>query len=77
MVDRGERVITPDSAMEKYLMIAIEQGKLGNLLFDDFTSLPHAVIRNVVNAIARVKPLKDHLKKEEMRSRFLQALVAR
>ncbi len=77
MVDRGERVITPDSAMEKYLMIAIEQGKLGNLLFDDFTSLPHAVIRNVVNAIARVKPLKDYLKKEEMRSRFLQALVAR
>jgi Na+-translocating ferredoxin:NAD+ oxidoreductase RNF subunit RnfB len=77
VVRRGERVLTPESAMEKYLTIALEQGKLGNFLFDNFTSLPHAALRNLVNAISRIQPVKDYLAKEDLQSRFLKAMSAK
>jgi ferredoxin len=74
---RKERVLTPESTMEKYLMIAIEQGKLGNLLYDDFTSLPHTVLRNLVNAITRIQPVKEYIAKEDVKSRFLKMIAGK
>jgi ferredoxin len=74
---RKERVLTPESTMEKYLMIAIEQGKLGNLLYDDFTSLPHTVLRNLVNAVTRIQPVKEYIAKEDVKSRFLKMIAAK
>lgn len=77
MKRKGERVITPGTAMEKYLMMAVEQGKLGNFLFDNFSSAPQAVLRTMVNAITGLTPVKEYLLKEDVKSRFLAAMAGK
>jgi hypothetical protein len=63
--------------MEKLLMMMLEQGKLGNALFDDFTSLPHAALRTVVNSINKLPPVKKYLASTGVKSRFLRRLAKR
>lgn len=75
MEKRGEKIITPESSMEKFLMMAIEQGKLGNQIFDDFTSVPYAVLRNLVNALNRLPPVKKYLSSVDIKSRFVKRLL--
>jgi NAD-dependent dihydropyrimidine dehydrogenase PreA subunit len=77
MERRGERIITPESSMEKYLMMALEQGKLGNYIFDDLTSLPYAALRNMVNAISKIPPVKKYISSSGVKSRFLQRFTGR
>ncbi|RMG58728.1 MAG: 4Fe-4S dicluster domain-containing protein [Deltaproteobacteria bacterium] len=75
MVKNGKRIITPESAMEKYLLMALDQGKLGNFIFDDMTSLTHRTLRAFVNAAVRLEPVKNYLKREDVRSRFLKKVA--
>ncbi len=75
MVRNGKRIITPETAMEKYLLMAIEQGKLGNFVFDEMTSLSHRVLRAFVNAAVRLEPVKNYLRREDVRSRFLKKIA--
>jgi ferredoxin len=77
MQRRGERILTPEFSMEKLLMMMLEQGKLGNALFDDFTSLPHAALRTVVNSINKLPPVKKYLASTGVKSRFLRRLAKR
>ena len=65
------------SAMEKWVTMALEQGKLGNFLYDDFTSLPYAVLRSLVNAITRLPSVKKYLASADVKSRFLKRLAHR
>ncbi len=77
MERKGERIITPESAKEKYLMMLLEQGKLGNHIFDDFTSLPYAAARSMVNAINSLPPVKKYLSSVDVKSRYVKRLVSR
>ncbi len=77
MEKRDERIITPESSMEKHLMMLLEQGKLGNHIFDDFTSLPYAALRGMVNAINSLPLVKKYLSSVDVKSRYVKRLVGR
>jgi ferredoxin len=77
MEHRGERIITPETAMEKWVTMALEQGKLGNFIYDDFTSLPYGVLRSMVNAITKLPSVKKYLASADVKSRFLKRLAHR
>jgi len=70
-----ERVLVPENAWERAVLMAIEQGKFQNLLFDDFERLDHAVLRAITRIVVALPPVKKVLLARQVRSRFLRALA--
>jgi ferredoxin len=69
------RVYTPDSMMEKMMIQAVERGKLGDLLFDDPTSLTYRAGAALLNAVLSLPPAKLVLADEQIKSRFVRKLL--
>jgi len=72
---RAERVVTPVSSAHRVVMMAIERGRLANLIFDT-QSAGHRALAAVLGAILRLPPLKRALASEQVRSRYLERLLA-
>jgi ferredoxin len=75
MEPRAARIVVPEDAWRRAVVMAIERGKLQNLLFDDFGRLDHAVLRAVVRIVVALPPVKRALLSEQVSSRFLKALA--
>ena len=75
MEPRKERVVVPETAWHRAVLMAIERGKFPNLLFDDFDRLDHAVLRVITRIVVALPPVKKALLATQVRSRFLQALA--
>ncbi len=75
MVGRKERVIVPETAWQRAVLMAIERGKFQNLLFDDFDRLDHAVLRILARIVVALPPVKKALLKGQVQSRFFRALA--
>ncbi len=73
---RGHRTLTPLDSVHRIVLMALERGKLGNLLVDSHAAGWRAVAA-VINAILRLPPLRQALATEQVRSRYLEALVTR
>jgi ferredoxin len=76
MKRRGQRVLTPESTLERILLQALERGKLQNLLFDEEEGLHQLFLKNLVGAVLRMPPVKRALLGGALRSRFLSTLTA-
>ena len=72
---RKERILVPERAWERAVLMAIERGKFPNLLFDDFERLDHALLRVITRIVVALPPVKKALLAAQVRSRFLQALA--
>ncbi len=57
--------------------MAIERGKLQNLIFDNQALASHRALAAVLGVILRLPPLKQALASRQMRSRYLEALIGR
>jgi hypothetical protein len=57
--------------------MAIERGKLQELILDDQVLPSHRALAAVLGAILRLPPVKRALATEQVRSRYLEALVDR
>jgi ferredoxin len=77
MVPRKERVMVPETAWHRAVLMAIERGKFQNLLFDDFDRLDHAALRAVTRIVVGLPPVKKLLLSEQVPSRFFRALAGR
>ena len=75
MEPRKERVVVPETAWHRAVLMAIERGKFPNLLFDDFERLDHALLRVITRIVVALPPVKKALLAAQVRSRFLQALA--
>jgi len=75
METRKERIVVPETAWHRAVLMAIERGKFQNLLFDDFERLDHAVLRVITRIVVGLPPVKKALLAGQVRSRFLQALA--
>ncbi|HJX74551.1 MAG TPA: 4Fe-4S dicluster domain-containing protein, partial [Candidatus Deferrimicrobiaceae bacterium] len=75
MEPRKERVVVPETAWHRAVLMAIERGKFQNLLFDDFERLDHAALRVITRIVVALPPVKKALLATQVRSRFLQALA--
>jgi ferredoxin len=74
---RRERVITPINSVHRVVTMAIERGKLQNLIFDKQVMFSHRAMAAVLGVILKLPPLKQVLASEQFKSRYLAALIRR
>ena len=76
MSAREKRVFTPESTFERYVAMAVERGKLGDLVLDDPGDLPSQAIGRVVKVLESLPPWKAVVAVEPLRSAFLTAFFS-
>ena len=77
LASRPERVITPLDSVHKTVLMAVERGKLQNLIFDNQVLWSHRAVAAVLGVILRLPPVKMAMASRQMKSRYLEALVRR
>ncbi|MDD5168060.1 MAG: 4Fe-4S dicluster domain-containing protein [Syntrophales bacterium] len=74
---RPRRVITPLNSVHQAVVMAIERGKLQNLIFDNRALFSHKAMAAILGVIFKLPPLKMIMAGRQMKSRYLEAMVAR
>ena len=74
---RTLRVLTPVNNAHKAVLMAIERGKLEDLIFDNQALASHRAMAAVLGVILRLPPLKQALASKQMKSRYLDHLLSR
>ena len=74
---RPERVLTPLNGVHRAVVMAIERGKLQNLIFDNQALFSHRALAALFGVILRLPPIKQALASKQMKSRYLEALIAK
>lgn len=74
---REERVITPINGTHRIVLMAIERGKLQNLIFDNQALVIHRAMAAILGVILRLPPIKQAMASEQMRSKYLVSLINR
>ncbi len=77
MAPRAARVITPVNGAHRYVLMAVERGKLQNLIFDNQVMASHRALAALLGAVLKLPPVKRAMAGEQMRSRYLAALTKR
>ncbi|PKN76480.1 MAG: (Fe-S)-binding protein [Deltaproteobacteria bacterium HGW-Deltaproteobacteria-10] len=72
---RKERVITPVNSAHRIVLMAIERGKLQNLVFDNQVLFSHRAMAALLGVILKLPPAKQILATEQFRSRYLLTLI--
>lgn len=75
MLAKGVRVHTPETTLERVLLMALERGKLQNLLFSDSSSLAHTTLRRFVKVLLSLPPATSLLANQQLKSRFVSFLL--
>lgn len=75
--ERPERVITPVDSVHRVVLMAVERGKLAELVFDRHYLASHRAMAAVLSAILRLPPLKQAMASRQLRSRYLERLLER
>jgi ferredoxin len=73
---RKNRVIPPLNGTHKAVVMAIERGKLQNLIFDNQAYLSHRIMAAVLGTILKLPPIKQTMASKQMKSRYLEALIS-
>ncbi|MBM4320928.1 MAG: hypothetical protein FJ125_13490 [Deltaproteobacteria bacterium] len=76
MAARARRRITPESTFARILSMALEQGRLHELLIDADAGLPAAAASALLGAILRLPPARQLLVSEALESRFVNLVIA-
>jgi len=75
--ERAARVITPVNNAHRYVLMAVERGKLQNLIFDNQVMASHRSLAALLGAVFKLPPVKRALASEQMKSRYLEAVTRR
>lgn len=74
---RERRVITPLNGTHRVVRMAIERGTLQHLIFDQRVLWSHRALAAVLGVTLKLPPLKQALACEQLKSRYLEALIRR
>jgi len=74
LVNRGQRVLHPETTFERIILQCLEKGTLQNQLFDNPDSKTHEFMRGFMGGFLRLGPVKRALMSETLRSSFLGAM---
>jgi ferredoxin len=74
---REKRVITPKDGIHRVVLMALERGKLQNLLFDNQVLWNHRAMAGFLGALLKLTPVKRLLANEQIKSRYLEQLIER
>jgi len=72
---RPERVITPVTSAHRVVVMAIERGKLQNLIFDNQALTSHRAMAAILGAILRLPPVHQAMASQQMKSKYLVTLL--
>lgn len=72
---RPSRVITPLNGTYRVVLMAIERGKLQHLFFDNRVLWSHRAMAGVLGVILKLPPFKQALANQQIKSRYLEALI--
>jgi hypothetical protein len=70
-------VITPLDSTHRIVMMAIERGKLQDLIFDNRVLWSHRALAGVLGVILHIPPVKQALASRQVKSRYLESLLAK
>jgi NAD-dependent dihydropyrimidine dehydrogenase PreA subunit len=73
---RPERVITPLDSTHRVVLMAIERGKLQNLIADHQALASHRAMAAILGVILKLPPLKQALASRQLQSRYLERMLA-
>jgi Na+-translocating ferredoxin:NAD+ oxidoreductase RNF subunit RnfB len=74
---RKEHVITPVNSVHRIVLMAIEKGKLPELIFDNQTFGSHRAMAAVLSVILKLSPIKQIMASKQMKSIYLEKLFER
>jgi ferredoxin len=74
LVKREQRVLHPETTIERVILQCLERGTLQNQMFTDAQSFSQQFLRGFVGAFLSLPPVKKALFNDQFRSRFLTAL---
>jgi ferredoxin len=74
---RALRVIPPLNGTHRAVVMAIERGKLQNLIFDQGAFQSHRVMASILGAILEMPPVKQVMASRQIKSRYFEWLVSR
>ena len=74
MQPRVSRIITPVNSTHKVVLMAIERGKLQNLIFDNQVLWSHRALAAMLGVILKLPPVMRFLASEQIGSRYLGTL---
>lgn len=77
LTPRPSRVITPLDGTHRSVVMAIERGRLQDLIFDNRVLWSHRALGAVLEVIVKLPPLKQALASRQVKSRALEVLVRR
>jgi ferredoxin len=77
LVSRPQRVITPIDSTHRIVEMAIERGTLVHLIADQQALLSHRAMAAILGVILKLPPVKQLLANRQLRSRYVDALLAR
>ncbi len=76
MKPRARRVITPANSAHRTVMMAIERGKLAELLVDGQCSHGHRAVAAILGAVLKLPPIKQALASQQVKSRYMERMLA-
>ena len=75
METRPEKIFVPGNTIEKIALQSIDQGKTGNFIFDNQTSLTHKILSGLVNGFVKIPPVKKILLNKNVYPRLLKFIL--
>jgi len=72
-----KRVLTPLNGVHKAVVMAIERGKLQNLIFDNQVLWSHRALAGMLGVILKLPPVKQIIANRQVKSRYLENLISR
>jgi len=74
---RPKRVLTPLNGVHRAVVMAIERGKLQNLIFDNQVLWSHRALAGVLGVILKLPPIKQIMVSRQIKSRYLENLISK
>ena len=71
----NQRVLPPETTFERVVTMAVERGKLGDLLFDNLEGLGGHALARAVQVVEKLPPTQALLAIAPLRSVFLAGIV--
>ena len=75
LAPRTERVLTPVTTAHRAVLMAIERGKLQNLIFDNRAHWNHRAMAAILGVILKLPPVKQIMASRQMKSIYLDRLM--
>jgi Pyruvate/2-oxoacid:ferredoxin oxidoreductase delta subunit len=74
---RKQDIITPVNSVHRFVLSAIEKGKLQNLIFDNQAFASHRAMAAILSVILKLPPIKQAMASKQMKSVYLEKLTSK